>query len=62
MLPLKKILTTIESGLEMLTQRTKDMQRMLDNLEDALGSEKVKTKKVVKPRSRNKRTAAVSGA
>jgi hypothetical protein len=52
MLALRKVLESIERGLEGLTQRTKDMQRLLDNLEEALAVEKPELK------TRAKRKAA----
>jgi uncharacterized membrane protein len=42
MLALRRVLESIEKGLEGLTQRTKDMQRLLDNLEQALAVEQPK--------------------
>ena len=44
MTALRKVLESIEKGLETLTQRTKDMQALLDNLEDVLGAEGPKAK------------------
>ena len=39
MLALRKVLQSIEKGLEGLAKRTKDMQTLLDNLEEALAVE-----------------------
>ncbi|MBW2066100.1 MAG: hypothetical protein JRJ03_14370 [Deltaproteobacteria bacterium] len=36
MLALRRVLQSVEKGLEALTQKTKDMQKLLDNLEEAL--------------------------
>ena len=44
MLPLKRVLKSIETGLEMLTRKTKDMQKLVDNLEEAFAIEQVKTR------------------
>lgn len=44
MTALRKVLESIEKGLETLTQRTKDMQALLDNLEDVLGAEAPRAK------------------
>jgi uncharacterized membrane protein len=46
MLALRRVLESIEKGLEGLAQRTKDMQRLLDNLEQALAVEQTKARRV----------------
>ena len=40
--PLKTVLKPIRRGLKVLTQGIKDMQKMLDSIEDSLSSEKTK--------------------
>ncbi len=45
MLALRRVLESIEKGLEGLAQRTKDMQRLLDNLEQALAVEQTKARR-----------------
>ena len=37
--PVKTVLQPIRSGLKILTQGIKDMQKLLDNIEDALTTE-----------------------
>ena len=54
MTALRKVLESIEKGLETLTQRTKDMQTLLDNLEDVLGAEGPKARP--KPTAKKKAT------
>jgi biotin operon repressor len=44
MLALRKVLQSIEKGLEGLAKRTKDMQILLDNLEEALAVEQPQAK------------------
>ena len=44
MLALRKVLQSIEKGLEGLAKRTKDMQTLLDNLEEALPMEQPQAK------------------
>ena len=64
MIPLRRILESIEKGLESLTQKTRDMQSMLDKLEEALIVEEPqtraprKTKKTAKKRSPRAKTPA----
>ncbi len=47
--PVKTVLQPIKKGLDVLTKRIKDMQKLLDNLEDALTSEKGKARAKKKP-------------
>jgi len=49
MKPVKTALQPIRKGLEVLTKGIKDMQKLLDNIEDALASEK--TKKITKAKA-----------
>lgn len=49
MIPLRKALQSMEKGLEGLMKKTKDMQEMLDNLEQALTLEKPRRKAKAKP-------------
>jgi uncharacterized membrane protein len=57
MLALRKVLQSIEKGLEGLAKRTKDMQTLLDNLEEALAMEHPQAKPAPK-RKAAKRTPA----
>ena len=67
MIPLRKILESIEKGLESLTQKTRDMQSMLDKLEEALIVEEPqkkvrrKTKRKAKKKSPRAKAVAVEG-
>jgi biotin operon repressor len=71
MLALRKVLQSIEKGLEGLAKRTKDMQVLLDNLEEALDMEhpqarpgpkkKVSPKTPAKKRAARKRPAKTTG-
>lgn len=61
MLALRRVLQSVEKGLEALTQKTKDMQRLLDNLEEALVMEQPETRtRGVRKRSSVRKTT-VSG-
>jgi uncharacterized membrane protein len=57
MLALRKVLQSIEKGLEGLAKRTKDMQTLLDNLEEALAMEQPQAKPAAK-RKAGKRAPA----
>jgi len=48
MLALRKVLQSIEKGLEGLAKRTKDMQTLLDNLEEALAVEQPQARRAAK--------------
>jgi biotin operon repressor len=48
MLALRKVLQSIEKGLEGLAKRTKDMQTLLDNLEEALAVEQPQERRAAK--------------
>jgi uncharacterized membrane protein len=48
MLALRKVLQSIEKGLEGLVKRTQDMQTLLDNLEEALATEQPQAKPAAK--------------
>jgi hypothetical protein len=67
MIPLRKVLESIEKGLEALTQKTRDMQSMLDKLEEALIVEepkkrgRKKTKIKAKKRTPRAKKAAAKG-
>jgi len=51
MLALRKVLQSIEKGLEGLAKRTKDMQTLLDNLEEALAMEQPQAKPEAKTKA-----------
>ena len=51
MLALRKVLQSIEKGLEGLAKRTKDMQTLLDNLEEALAMEQPQAKPAAKTKA-----------
>lgn len=55
MLALRRVLQSVEKGLETLTQKTKDMQKLLDNLEEALIIEQPKTRAKGRPPQARKR-------
>ncbi|MBW1997271.1 MAG: hypothetical protein JRJ29_04815 [Deltaproteobacteria bacterium] len=55
MLALRRVLQSVEKGLEALTQKTKDMQKLLDNLEEALIVEQPKGKGEKEPTRTRKR-------
>ena len=42
MIPLRKVLQSMEKGLQSLTEKTQEMQKMLDLLEGALTKEKTR--------------------
>jgi uncharacterized membrane protein len=58
MLALRRVLESIEKGLEGLAQRTKDMQRLLDNLEQALAVEQTKARRAPVRKKAIRRTPA----
>jgi predicted transcriptional regulator len=55
--PVKTVLKPIKKGLEVLTQRINDMQRLLDNLEKALSTEKTKVRTKARTKSTRKSAA-----
>lgn len=57
MIALRKVLESVENGLEVLLQKTKDMQILLDNLEEALTVEQPKRRTEPKARPKRKRRA-----
>ncbi|MBW2029915.1 MAG: hypothetical protein JRH06_07135 [Deltaproteobacteria bacterium] len=62
MLALRRVLQSVEKGLETLTQKTKDMQKLLDNLEEALIIEQPKTRAKGRPPQARKRSSARKAA
>jgi hypothetical protein len=65
MIPLRKVLESIEKGLEALTQKTRDMQSMIDKLEEALIVEEPKKrgrkKAKIKAKKRTPRAKTAAG-
>jgi predicted Rossmann fold nucleotide-binding protein DprA/Smf involved in DNA uptake len=55
--PVKTVLKPIKKGLELLTQRINDMQKLLNNLEKALSTEKAKTRTKAKTKPARKSAA-----
>jgi hypothetical protein len=62
MLALRKVLQSIEKGLEGLAKRTKDMQILLDNLEEALAMEQTQAKPGAKRKAAKRGPAKKHGA
>ena len=54
MIPLKRVLQSFEHGLKVLMEKTQDMQKMLDTIEETLTSEKPKTKTAAKKKPAKK--------
>ena len=60
--PLKSVLKPIKKGLDVLTQGIKDMQKLLDNIEEALTEDKSKKRAKAKTKTRGKAPAKRSTA
>ncbi len=54
MIPLRRVLQSFEHGLKVLIEKTQDMQKMFDTLEEALTAEKPKTKTAAKKKPAKK--------
>ena len=60
--PLKRVLQPIKKGLDVLAQGIKDMQKLLDNLEEALGGETSEKRTKAKSKTGKKAPARKTAA